>query len=805
MSEKPTYEELEQRVRELEQTEPERERAVDALRESEIKFRTAFDASPDSVNINRLKDGLYVDINEGFSRLTGFTREDVIGKTSLEINIWHDPADREKLVQGLRENGFYNNLEARFRRKDGSLGTGLMSARVISLQNVPHIVSITRDITDRKRMEESLERESAFLSAVFDNIEEAIVICDAKGRLARFNEAARRLHGLPEKPIPPDQWAGHYDLYQRDGITPLPTEDIPLFRALQGDRVQDAEIVVRPKHDRPRSLVCSGQALTNETGRITGAVIAMHDITERKQSEEELKKSEEKYRTIIENMEDGYHEVDLKGNFTLFNESVLKIMGYKRVDLLGMNYRQYADEENARKIYQAYDQVYQTGEPVKNFEWQIIRNDGEYRDIEVTITLIRDMDGHPSGFRGIARDTTDRKRAAEERERLQAQLGQAQKMESIGRLAGGVAHDFNNMLSVILGYTDLALEQAEPIKPLHTALLEIQKAAQHSADVTRQLLAFARKQTIAPKTLDLNHIVKSMLKMLRRLIGEDIDLAWLPVPKLWPVSVDPSQIDQILANLCVNARDAIAGVGKITIETDNVSFDAAYCADHPGFVPGDFILLAVSDDGGGMNKETLDNLFEPFFTTKKVDKGTGLGLATVYGIIKQNNGFINVYSEPDEGTTFKIYLPRHRTAEEPVAKKAPAAPDTSGSETILLVEDEPSILEMTTLMLKRLGYTVLAAVTPGEAINLAREHAGEIHLLMTDVIMPEMNGRDLARNLLTLYPDLKRLFMSGYTANVIAHHGVLDPGVHFIQKPFSMKDMAAKVRGAMGETHHTDD
>jgi CheY-like chemotaxis protein len=290
-----------------------------------------------------------------------------------------------------------------------------------------------------------------------------------------------------------------------------------------------------------------------------------------------------------------------------------------------------------------------------------------------------------------------------------------------------------------------------------------------------------------------------MLKMLRRLIGEDIDLAWLPGANVWPVRMDPSQIDQILANLCVNARDAITDLGKITIETGTATFDSAYCAEHPGVVAGDFVLLAVSDDGSGMDQETQANLFEPFFTTKELGKGTGLGLATIFGIVKQNNGFINAYSEPGQGSTFKIYLPRHLTKTESREKKISDKINLDGTETILLVEDERSILKLTRMMLEQMGYKVLAASTPGEAIALAREHAGEIHLLMTDVVMPEMNGRDLAGNLLSLYPDLKRLFMSGYTANVIAHHGVLDEGVQFIQKPFGKQNLAIKVREVLDE------
>jgi CheY-like chemotaxis protein len=285
-----------------------------------------------------------------------------------------------------------------------------------------------------------------------------------------------------------------------------------------------------------------------------------------------------------------------------------------------------------------------------------------------------------------------------------------------------------------------------------------------------------------------------MLNMLRRRIGEDIDLIWQPSAHIWPVKMDPSQIDQILANLCVNARDAIDGVGKLTIETGRKSFDEEYCKEHAGFIPGDFVLLSVSDNGCGMDRDTLDNLFEPFFTTKYIGKGTGLGLATIYGIVKQNNGFINVYSEPGQGSTFKIYLPR-LVAEEDTDKAVPEKKIAAGgTETILLVEDEPTILRMTRMMLERKGYSVLSAATPAEAIEKAKNHSAVIDLFITDVVMPQMNGRDLAGQITEIYPDTGQLFMSGYTSNVIAHHGILDEGVAFIQKPFSMADMTEKVR-----------
>ena len=374
---------------------------------------------------------------------------------------------------------------------------------------------------------------------------------------------------------------------------------------------------------------------------------------------------------------------------------------------------------------------------------------------------------------------------------------QAQKMEAVGRLAGGVAHDFNNMLTLIIGHIGLALMQVAPSDPLHAQLQDVDKAARRSANLTRQLLAFARKQTIAPRVLDLNDTVSGMLKMLRRLIGEDIDLAWMPGAELWPIKIDPGQIDQVLANLCVNARDAISGVGKVTIETGNMAFDEAYCAGQPDFVPGEYVMLGVSDDGCGMDEETRAHLFEPFFTTKGIGQGTGLGLATVYGIVRQNEGFINVYSEPGQGTTFKIYFPGHSTASADTRVESAAETTPEGTETVLMVEDEKAILKLGKMILEKLGYTVLLANTPQEAIRLVEEHAGDIHLLITDVVMPEMNGRDLAEGLVSIKPGLKCLYMSGYTPNVITHRGVLEEGVHFIQKPFSMKDLAVSVREAL--------
>ena len=396
----------------------------------------------------------------------------------------------------------------------------------------------------------------------------------------------------------------------------------------------------------------------------------------------------------------------------------------------------------------------------------------------------------------LERDIAARKKAEAENDRLQAQLNQMQKIDSVGRLAGGVAHDFNNMLQVILGHVELALRRASPDQPIHEDLVQIKNAAERSSDLTRQLLAFARKQTVSPKVLDVNETIGGLVKFLSRLIGENVELAWKPGEDAGSVRIDPSQVDQLLANLCVNARDAIMpGHGTISIQTASASFDQAFCEANPGYLPGQFIRLGVADTGCGMDRETLGKMFEPFFTTKEVGRGTGLGLSTVYGIVKQNGGFIDVDSEPGRGTVFNIYLPSHvGDNERAPAMPTPAADPAVGQETILFVEDEPSILALGECFLRRQGYQVLSASLPGEAIRMAERYAGPIHLLITDVVMPEMDGRDLAKNLLRLYPDVKRIYMSGYTADVIAHRGVLDQGVHFIQKPFTMNELAAKVR-----------
>jgi PAS domain S-box-containing protein len=647
---------------------------------------------------------------------------------------------------------------------------------------------------------------------------------------------------------------------------------------------------------------------------------SLRDITEHKRTVEVLRESEERYRTILKNIEDGYFEVDIAGNFTFFNDSLCGILGYSRDEMMGMNNRQYTDEENARKLYQAFNKVYRTGEPTKEFNWEIIRKDGAKRYIETSVSLIKNSSGQPIGFRGVVRDITERmraeealrtsqerfrqlfdgapigyheidsegrftrvnrtesemlgytveemlgqpawnfiveeeesrkavaaklagvvlpykglertyrrkdgttfpviiedlllrdsegriigirstiqditerKRAEEEMAALQEQLRQSQKMEAIGRLAGGIAHDFNNFLTVIKGYSQLSLLELKEDSPLKGNIGEINRATDQSADLIRQLLAFSRRQVMEMRVLDLNILLQNLNKMLRRVIGEDIELVTLFAEDLGRVKTDPGQIEQVILNLAVNARDAMPSGGKLTIETANVELDGAYARRHVAVTPGRYVMLAVSDTGVGMTPEVRDRVFEPFFTTKEEGKGTGLGLSTVYGIVKQSEGNIWIYSEPGHGTTFKIYLPQVEELWEEVKEKVVEKELPRGSETVLVVEDEQEVRKLAVRVLKMQGYKVLEASQGDDALRLCEEHNRPIQLMVTDVVMPGMDGRELTNRLMLLHPEIRVLYMSGYTDNIIVHHGILERGINYIQKPFTVGALAGKVR-----------
>ncbi len=514
-----------------------------------------------------------------------------------------------------------------------------------------------------------------------------------------------------------------------------------------------------------------------------------HDITPSRRAEAALRESEERFAVFMDNLPAGAFMKSESGEVVYANRYLCELFGWGRP--VGQRTRELLPSDGARM--EEDDRLALARGQLTIVE--TIVDSAQRERVFQTHKFAIARAGRSPLLGGIAIDLTERQRGEREREQLQAQLAQAQKLESIGRLAGGVAHDFNNKLSVILCNADLALAQADPASELAAELREIKLAAEHSADLTRQLLAFARKQTVAPQVLDLNDAITASLKMLRRLLGEEVELCWTPGEGIDPIRMDPSQLDQILTNLCLNARDALSAPGgRIAIATAVRTLDAAEVEAHEA-APGTYAVLTVSDNGAGMDGETLASLFEPFFTTKALGRGTGLGLSSVLGIVKQNGGHITVESEPGQGSTFRVYLPC--LGDKRTEADAAALTASGGRETILLVEDELSILKVMTRMLAGLGYAVVAAAGPGEALRLAREHRGSLHLLITDVVMPEMNGRDLARNVRALHPEIRCLFTSGYTADVIAHRGVLESGVHFMQKPFSMKALAEKVRAAL--------
>lgn len=751
------------------------------LQESEEKFFLAFNSSPDAININRLEDGLYVDINDGFTKLTGFTEKDIQGKTSSDLNIWHDSADRQRLVQSLKENGYCENLEAQFRRKDGSITTALMSARVISLNNVPHILSITRDISKLRKIEREILEQKILFETMFNAIDDGVVVTDTKRKILLANMGMEKTFGyLPEEVIGKTTEFLYADRekYERAG------KSIYNEGSAQKDRTYLTEY--QRKSGAGFLGETFGTKLLDKNKKWIGNLAIMRDISQRQKVEAER----DRLIAAVEQTHDAIVITDREANIQYVNPAFEAVTGYTFGEVLNQNPRILKSGEKDQQFYQDMWQTLNSG---KTFTGRMVnrRKDGSFFSEEATISPIFDREGQIVNFVAVKRDIT-------EQISLESQLQQAQKMEAVGRLTGGVAHDFNNILGVIIGYTEMALEDVEPGQKLHDDLNKILEAAGRSADIVRQLLAFSRKQTISPKVIDLNTAVLGMLKILHRLIGEDIDLSWIPAPDVLMIKMDPTQIDQILANLCVNAKDAIDGAGKITIETTIVTFDEEYCAGHIGFHPGRFVQLSISDNGCGIEKQAQSHIFEPFFSTKELGRGTGLGLSTVYGIVKQNNGFINVYSELGSGTTIKIYLPSCEEGHLESSTKSTTKSRKSQGETVLLVEDEPVLLAMAQQMLERLGYNVLIADRPSAALKIAKDYPETIDLILTDVVMPEMTGKEMIRLIQPLYPGLHVLFMSGYTANVIAHNGILDEGIQFIQKPYSIEQLADKIRNILG-------
>jgi two-component system, cell cycle sensor histidine kinase and response regulator CckA len=753
-----------------------------------LNYRDILDGTSDALFIHD-ETGRIVFVNQRACVLFGYSPEEFQQLSTHDLSLGQAPytqADAVQKIQTALANGQLT-FPWQSKRKGDVLFWSEVALRRCTVSGKTWIIASIRDIDDQKKAEDALRKSEEKLSKIFHGSSNSMAVSElTTGEIVDVNKTWMEISGITlgaaqrKTALELGLWCKRAD--REECLAELAKTGV----------IRNFETTLAMRSGPMPTLI---SAQTIELDGKPHALWEFRDITELKRTEAALRHSEESLREAQRIANIGSWSVDFATNKLFWSEQMCKIFEIDSKDS-SPSYSNFLDAvhpEDRETVIRINAYAVKALTPFEIVH-RLKMKDGRVKYVQARGEVLYDSEGRLLRSVGTVQDITKDKLVEEEKSSLEAQLQHAQRMESVGRLAGGVAHDFNNMLGVILGHAEIAIESLDPTSPLLPPLEEILKAATRSADLTRQLLAFARKQTVTPKVLNLNTAIADMLKMLQRLIGEDIHLTWQPAPDLWSIKVDPAQIDQILANLCVNARDAIADIGEITIETRNSTFDDDYCATHPGFLTGEYVRIAVSDSGSGMDKETLGHIFEPFFTTKAAGTGTGLGLATVYGVVRQNNGFINVYSEPEHGATFEIYLPRYISSGTSARSEGTTASSLPGHETILLVEDESSILELITIMLRRQGYTVLAANNPAEAFRLGHQHAETIDLLLSDVVMPEMNGRELAKKLQSIIPNVKRLFMSGYTADVIAHHSVIDEGVSFIQKPFSTKELAAKVR-----------
>jgi len=516
------------------------------------------------------------------------------------------------------------------------------------------------------------------------------------------------------------------------------------------------------------------------------------DVTQRVQMEASLRENEERYRSLVENSAMGIFIVDDNYTFEFVNQRLCQILGYTSSEITGHKFMEFLAPESVELVQDRYQRRQKREAVPMNYEFEVIRKDGERRQVEIYSNVVKDSDGKNHTIAQIL-DITERVKAETARDSLESQLHQAQKMEAIGRLAGGIAHDFNNILTIILGYSQMALMNLQPDQKFYSQFQKINDAARRSANMIGKMLAFSRQQNAEPQRLNLNTHLESTKGLLEKIVREDIRMSFIPGARLHDIYLDPTQFDQIIMNLVVNARDAMPKGGTLIIETANFTCDSEYSLKHHGFQPGNYVMISVSDTGCGMDKETLEHIFEPFFTTKGEGEGTGLGLATVYGIIKQNNGFINVYSEPGKGATFKIYFPVYEGQDEK-PYQAEDLENIMGQETILLAEDDTDVRTFTRNALQQLGYQVIDFGEPIEALEYFKKHSDEIDLLFTDLVMPGMNGQELHRQIEQIKPGIKVLFTSGYTSNIIAVQGIIKRGINFLQKPFAPSVLGKKIR-----------
>lgn len=872
-----------------------------ALRQSEESYRSLLETAPDAIAINRLKDGLYLEVNRAFCQQTGYTVQETIGRTVFDLNLYVDPEDRHQLLQPLEEQGRVDGLEMRYRDKNGAINHYLVSATALRFKGEECILVIATNINAIKKTQQALQESEGKYRTILESMEEGYYEVDLAGNFNFFNEAECRIHGFSfqemkglniRKLSPPETSREVSKIYHQIYKTGVPANII------------DYEIIC--KDGSKKILETSASLLKNRAGAPVGFYGISRDVTERRNIEKALRESEEKYRNILDKMEEVYVEVDLAGDMTFFNPAMCKSFGRSPGEMLGLNYREYTTEEGAAKLFSIFNQVFETGIPNQLFEFDVLRTDGDVRLLEGSVSLLRNTEGEPVGFHGIMRDRTERKKAelalreSEEKyrllvenandgicilqdgvvqfsnprtleltgyskeelarrpfmalveardqetflknqatineknrsqiyafrminrqreplwvelngipivwegrpailnflrditpqKRMEAQFLQAQKMEAIGTLAGGVAHDFNNLLMGIQGNASLSLLDVGSDHPLYDRLKNIEQLVQAGAGLTKQLLGSARGGKYEVKPADINKLLEVSSELFGR-THKDIVIHKYLQEGLWTVEVDRSQMEQVLLNLYVNAGHAMTGGGDLYLETKNRLLDEAQVRPY-GVAPGPFVRISVTDTGIGMEESVRKRVFDPFFTTKEMGRGTGLGLASAYGIIKNHNGIINVYSERGEGTTFTIYLPTSK--KEVLVESLLKKEILKGSETILFVDDEEGIVQIGKGLLERLGYRVIIARGGQEAIEIFLRQSAHIDLVILDMIMPGLNGGGTYDGLRAIQPEIKVLLCSGYSMNGEAR-AILDRGCKgFIQKPYSIFELSNRVR-----------
>jgi PAS domain S-box-containing protein len=756
-----------------------RKRAEEAARASDERFATAFQASPDCIAITDLGNGSVLEVNERFEEMTGYSRAEILGRTLIDVGLLVNPSDRIAYLSVLRESGRIRDYEMRIRRKTGEIRTWLMSAEPIETAGRQCFLTVNRDVTIQQQAQEALKASEEKFARAFHVSPDCIAISDANG-VIEVNDSFEEMSGYRRSEIIGRNIA---DL----GIVSTETRDAILADVMGKGSIRNVEYRATRKDGTIRHILMSAEVIP--LGGVKCFLSVNRDITDYKRAVEALQRSETKYRELVENANDAIFTIDREGYCLSMNRVGQQLTEYGVDDPRGTHLTQLVAPEDLGEVERQLQRVL-SGDDLAPFEVTLISKSGKRLSLELSSRPVYE-DGLIVASQAIARDVTRRRE-------LEAQLRQAQKMDAIGRLAAGVAHDFNNLLTIILGNCEASAPLLAPHGRLREAFADIRSAAERAASLTGQLLAFSRREMTKPAVFNLDEVIADLERMLARLIGENIESRFIP-GRVGSICADLGQLQQVVMNLAVNARDAMPNGGRLTIETQNVYLDGDYVQRHRPVPEGDYVMLAVSDTGIGMNEETRARLFEPFFTTKEVGKGTGLGLATVYGIVKQSGGFIWVYSEAGLGSTFKIYFPRVEAQARPVRVEPARDQVLLGDESVLLVEDEEDLRELLHDYLAAQGYGVMSAASGEDALTLCRDHAYAPALLISDVVMPGIGGRALADRLRLGDPELKVLYLSGYTDEAMLRHGILPTGTQFLQKPFALETLARTVRLILDE------